>query len=114
MPLDTGDNRPLGFSYFCNFDDMPGVVACSMKINPSLEESCYRSDLQDILDRIDSHAPRRVPNKPERSFYCEKDQEDSSTLKKRNFDLEEIENALDGVLNNEQREEIKRRLRIKD
>lgn len=51
MPLDTGDNRPLGFSFYCDFDELPGVVACPMKTNPSLNDSCYY-DLSDILANI--------------------------------------------------------------
>lgn len=52
VPLDTGENRSLGFSYFCNFDELPGVVACCTKSNPTLNESCYDPDTLKILERI--------------------------------------------------------------
>ena len=112
MPLDSGDNRKMPIRTFMGGDfgdpdNMPGVVACAMSINPSLEESCYRPDMQDILDRIDPPDPRE----PKCSFYWEKE---FSAPEKRNFDLEEIEIALDGVVNYEQKEEIKRRLRTRN
>ena len=52
LPLDTAEDLPLGFSYFCNFDELPGVVACCMKVNPSLNESCYDPNTLFLLDRI--------------------------------------------------------------
>lgn len=52
MPLDSGDNRPLGFSYFVNMDVLPGVVAVATKFNPSLDESCYNPRTGTILDLI--------------------------------------------------------------
>lgn len=115
MPLDSGDNRKLPIRTFIGGDfgdpdNMPGVVACAMSFNPSLEESCYRPDMQDILDRIDPPDPRE----PKCSFYWEKDHKEFSAPEKRSFDLEEIELALDGVVNYEQKEEIKRRLRTKN
>ena len=114
MPLDSGDNRKMPIRTFIGGDfgdpdNMPGVVACAMSFNPSLEESCYRPDMQDILDRIDPPDPRQ----PKCSSYWEKDHNDFGVPEKRSFDLEEIEIALDGVLNYEQKEEIMRRLRIR-
>ena len=54
MPLDSGDNRKLPIRTFVGGDfgdpeNMPGVVALSMKTNPSLAESCYNPRLQCIL-----------------------------------------------------------------
>ena len=52
MPLDIGINRPQEFSYFCNFDALPGVVACAMEENPSLVDSCY-FDISKELNKLE-------------------------------------------------------------
>ena len=51
-PLDRENSRPLRFSYFCDYNELPGVVACGMKVNPPLRDSCY-NDLTEILDKLD-------------------------------------------------------------
>lgn len=50
--IDWDWEKPIGFGYFCNIEELPGVVACCTKINPSLNESCYNKDTLFKLDRI--------------------------------------------------------------
>ncbi len=67
MPLDTGDNRKLPIRTFVGGDfgdpeNMPGVVALSMKTNPSLAESCYDPRLQALLELIPQNIDDIVVN----------------------------------------------------
>jgi len=114
MPLDSGDNRKMPIRTFIGGDfgdpdNMPGVVACAMSFNPSLEESCYRPDMQDILDRIDPPDPRE----PKCSFYWEKEIIDFDDDKPniQTFNMDEIEAALNGVVDESQKEKVMCRLR---
>ena len=50
--FDSHRHRFIGEGYFCNFDKLPGVVACCMKVNPSLNESCYNPNTLFLLDSI--------------------------------------------------------------
>ena len=42
----------IGEGYFCNFDELPVVVACCMKVNPSLNESGYDPNTLFMLNGI--------------------------------------------------------------
>lgn len=55
LPRYSGDARPLGFSYFCRFDEVTGVVACPGKEMPSLVDSSYigRENINEIFASLE-------------------------------------------------------------
>ena len=83
-----------GASYFNKYDYLPRIVVCPGVRMPSLENSLYNPTFKQQL----------------REQYLGIKTQPDNNLRTETFSLEQIEAAADGIVNDEEKEDIKKKL----